>query len=633
MLNFKNKRFYFFYMLFFAGIAVYLTSCGKPAVVNKRLDLSPLKNQNMDISKTFSNFQNIIILSKKNNDIAGTWDLLSENYKIAEFNNVIDFLKSSWSSHYSRIFSSIADASLNEIKFLNEKNATLTLLNENENNGRPIYLILNKENGNWKIEDISGINPSNEIYNKIISDLNAQKKDFPAALDNLANLVENGEYGSAYQFSMLLLKKYPDIVSRRETEKKSFINAILKISNFYIYSFHKTNKKNFLLDSVQLLESLFKLNYYDNRIFFNAGMSHFLNNNPISANIFFDRALQFVKPSPENSEYIKSIISYIIDIHLIQNEWNVARGKFKIWESAYADFPKILNHIGAYKQNWESVIKYNCADANLKYKIIQSYKSENFQKTEELIKSFLEKYEDSFYKNSMLLLGCMTKYFVYSSNQNSDDDNLLKSFRDYCSASLALKKNEYAPLIYSLLIESYLKDSGNPNDYNAAYSLIKQFQEKMIAESFDDEYMSYFNLTAANCYRYLKYWKKSIDEYASLKQSLSLKKYKTQEEEKILKLINTILEKQVNLGYIASPYLGVSVEQNSIYGNLIVKNVVDSRVFLKNDIILEINNIKISDLFDYQIIINSLKIDSPVKIKILRAGKIISESVNISDKL
>ena len=633
MLNFKNKLLHFFYILFFIGIPVYLTSCGKPVVVNKRLDLSPLKNQNMDIAQTFSNFQNIIRLSNKNNDITGTWDLLSENYKIAEFNNVVDFMKSSWSSHYSRIFSSIAGASLNEIKFLNEKNATLTLLNENENNGRPVYLILNKENENWKIDDISGINPSNEIYNKIISDLNAQKKDFPAALDNLLNLVENGEYGSAYQFSMLLLKKYPDIVSRQETEKKSFINAILKISNFYIYSFHKTNKRSFLLDTIQLLESLFKLNYYDNRIFYTAGMSHFLNNNLISANVFFDRALQFVKLSPENSEYIKSIISYIIDIHLIQNEWNIARGKLKIWESVYADFPKILSHIANYKKNWDRIIKYNCADANLKYKIIQSYKSENFPKTEELIKSFSDKYEDSFYKNSMLLLGCMTKYFIYSSNQNSDDDKRLKNFRDYCSVSLDSEKNEYSPLIYSLLIESYLKDSGNSDDYNAAYSLIKQFQEKMITESFDSEYMTYFNLTSANCYRYLKYWKKSIDEYASIKQSLSLKKYKTREEEKILTLLNTILEKQVNLGYIATPYLGVSVEQNSIYGNLTVKKVVNSKKFLKNDIILEINNIKISDLFDYQIIINSLKIDSPVKVKILRSGKIISESVIISDKL
>ncbi|MBP7651881.1 PDZ domain-containing protein [Candidatus Dependentiae bacterium] len=619
-------------ILLITGIFIFF-SCSKPVVVNQQLDLSPLKKQNFDIFQTFTKYQQAILVSQKNNDITDIWGLLSESYKIREFNNVIEFMKSSWSSYYSSVFTGIAKSSISDIKFLNNDNATLTLINETSNEGRPIFLVFIKENSVWKFDNISGINPSNELYNQIISDLNNKKEDFTSALNNLVKLVEENEYGSAYQFSMLLLKKYSELSLRQEHEIKSFINAIMKISNFYIYSFYKTEKKSYLLDTIQLLENLFKLSYYDNRIFYTAATVHLLNNNLISANIYFDRALQFVKPSIENSEYIKTIMTYIIDIHLIQNEWNTVLGKLKIWEEVYSDFTDISAHIKNYIQNWNKITAYNCADINLKYRIIYTYKSENFKKTDELIKSFIEKYDESFYKNNIELLGCMTKYFLYASEKSFNYDNLLKQYRDYSYAIISAGKNEYIPLIISLLIESYLKEDGTVSDYNNAYMLVKQFQEKLLNEKYDPASLIYFRLSSANTYKYLKYWKKAIDEYAALKNLMASKQFRTFEEENILKLINTILEKQVNLGYLAYPYLGIIVEQGSIYGNLIIKKVINSEIFVKDDVLLEINNIKLSSLTDYQVILNSLKIGTAVKVKILREGKIITQNANVIDKL
>ena len=620
------------FSLFAVLCGLIIFSCSKPIVINNKIDFSPDRQINSEIDLVMKDWKSKINFAEKNKDITILWQIFSSDFKTTQFYNVYDFFKAKWESVYFPLFQNIARTEVRDIKYSGDRPAaTLTLLNESVNSGKPIYMTICREQDNiWKIDGFSNIEPDVEKYRELLEKTAIKDKKASEVLANLENLIISEDFTSAYHLAYLLLEKSVGAGINSEKESARLINSVLKISNFYFYLYSKTRLKSYLFENIKLLENVFRLSVYDSKVFYTLGYAHILNGNLQSANSYFDRALQIIKPAPENYEYIKNILTHIIDIHLISNEWNAAAGKLKSLESIFAEHQSILNLIIDYKNSWPAVLKYNCKDIIVKYRAIEYYKTLQFDSAAETLVEFRKNFPESYYSEYADFLHCLSRYYIYA---NSDPQKLYASsdaLRFECerSAKTGLK---YLPLIYSMYMETFLKEGDNFSDFDNARKLYLKFNQLYDGGRLDPSQMLYLQLSVAKTYHLLKLWEQSLIEYKKIRDYLKVKKFLNPEEKDIQKYVNVIIENQANSGYLAFPYIGAQLEQGSPFGNIIVKKIIDNPALMPGDIILSINSIPVNSLINCYTILNSYKIGSSIKLKIFRKNVMIDVSSVIKD--
>ncbi len=265
----------------------------------------------------------------------------------------------------------------------------------------------------------------------------------------------------------------------------------------------------------------------------------------------------------------------------------------------------------------------------MKYKIIEYYKTLQFDSAAAFVQDFRIKFPASYYSDYIDFIGCLAKYYQYS-NTKSYSAEYISSFRNECEYAVK-KVSKYQSLIYSIYIESYLKEGNNFSDYNTARKLILKFNQTQDIDKLESNQMIYFYLASAKTYQFLKLWEQALVEYKKIQSFLKTKKTASTEEKDILKYVETMLENQVNYGYLALPYIGVHIEQKSFSGDLIVKRIIDNPALLPGDIIISIAGIQTPTLLEYYTLMNSFKIGMSVKIKILRDNSILEFTIPIKD--
>ena len=621
-----------FCLIIIIACVTILYSCSKPIVVNNKIDLSRERFSNAEIENLLQLWKNKIINAEKNNDLPALWQMFSEDFRTNEFYNVYDFFKARWESAFKPLLMNIVKTEIRDIKYSADRPAaTLTLLNENINSGKALYLTISRDReNNWKIDGVEDIKPDIEKFSNLLEKNSEKENTLQEVLSNLDTMLINEDYVSAYHLVQIILEKSSGSINVGEKEANRIIGATLKISNFYFYLYAKTKLKKNLLDNIKLLENVFRLSVYDSKIFYTIGYAQILNGNLRSANSYFDRALQIIKPAPENYDYIKNLIAHIIDIHLISNEWNAAAGKLKSLENIFSEHAVILKTINDYQNSWQELLKYNCKDISLKYKALEFYKTLNFDSAVETLDAFRNNYSGSFYSDYTGFMNCLSKYYVYAASAEINREDSLNSLRSECEKTFK-NGTKYLPLIYSLYIESFLKEGNHFSDYNNARKIFLKFHQLYDVGKLDKGQMLYVQLAAAKNYHLLKLWEQALAEYKRISEYLKKKTFLNPDEKDILKYVDVIIEKQSNSGYLAYPYLGAQVEQASPLGNIIVKKVIDNPALLYGDVILSVNSIPVNSLVNFYTILNSFRIGSSVKLKVFRKNSTIEITSVIKD--